>query len=369
MKVEFVYFIVLWLNAFPVKTVISSKYSPRELLIRWRMDYKKHYRVFPGTYCEVHNEPVLLNTMKPRMHEAIALGPTRNLQGSMKFYSLDMGRMLKRHSFTAMPMSDRVIKWVNAIRLQELQGHKFCFLNLQQEPFTWTDEVPEDDPEFQGMLEGEEEEAIYPDILAELPGVTLEDVDDPLPVIVDEPELDFRELAVRALDNAGINPDKQLRGAHDLAPTVQAQGPVIVEANNSRIIYEVTFDLPNAGLGGVPAEPAPAPPEETFTDDRDNILVAPTAAADKDLDQCYPIQSRRSVVGHQRYDTYALRMTFLQLGTTQAHRSVIKAGHLARMGRAEWLLATMASNATCDMINNAIHKIDPELTTTHEDKV
>jgi hypothetical protein len=37
MKIEFVYFIVLWLNAFPVKTGVSSIYSPQELLVRWRL--------------------------------------------------------------------------------------------------------------------------------------------------------------------------------------------------------------------------------------------------------------------------------------------------------------------------------------------
>ncbi len=33
MKIEFIYFMVFWLNAFPVKTGISGVYSPRELLV------------------------------------------------------------------------------------------------------------------------------------------------------------------------------------------------------------------------------------------------------------------------------------------------------------------------------------------------
>jgi hypothetical protein len=40
MKIEFVYFTVLWLNAFPVKMGISSTYSPQEILVHWRLDYK-----------------------------------------------------------------------------------------------------------------------------------------------------------------------------------------------------------------------------------------------------------------------------------------------------------------------------------------
>ncbi len=95
MKIEFVYFIVLWLNAFPVKSGISATYSPRELILCWRLDYKKHCRVLPGMYCKVHNEPVPTNTMAWRTHECIALGPTENLQGSVKFYCLTTGRVLK----------------------------------------------------------------------------------------------------------------------------------------------------------------------------------------------------------------------------------------------------------------------------------
>ncbi len=129
MKIEFVYFIVLWLNAFPVKSRISAVYLLRELIVRWRLDYKKHCRVLPGTYCEVHDEPTLTNTMAWQMHECIALGPTRNLQGSIKFYCLTTGRVLKCCSFTPMPMPDWVIKRVDAIGERKGQGRTFRFLN------------------------------------------------------------------------------------------------------------------------------------------------------------------------------------------------------------------------------------------------
>ena len=104
----------------------------------------------PGTYCEVHDEPVPTNTMTPRTHEAIALGPTGNLQGSVKFYCLNTGRVLKRRSFTAMPMPARFIRRVNAIGAREGQGREFRFVNRKREPFSWTDEVPKDDPDFLG---------------------------------------------------------------------------------------------------------------------------------------------------------------------------------------------------------------------------
>ena len=77
------FFVALWLNAFPVKNGISAVYSPRELIAKWKMDHKKHYRVEVGTYCEVHDKPSLSNSTDFRIHEGIALGPRRNLQGSV----------------------------------------------------------------------------------------------------------------------------------------------------------------------------------------------------------------------------------------------------------------------------------------------
>jgi hypothetical protein len=142
MKIEFVYFMVLWLNAFPVKDGISAAFSPRELLVWWQMDYSKHCRVLPGTYCEVHVEPSPSNTMTPRTHEAIAMGPTGNLQGRVKFFCFTTGCILKQRSFTPYPMPDRVIKCVNAIGLREKQDCTFWFLNRRQEPHEWTDTVP-----------------------------------------------------------------------------------------------------------------------------------------------------------------------------------------------------------------------------------
>ncbi len=121
------------------REVGSQNFLPRELLIRWRLDYKKHCCVMPGTYCEVHDEPVPTNTMVARTHKAIALGPTGNLQGSVKFYCIHTGWVLKRRLFMPMPKPDLVIQRVNRIRerekqlgcllLQESSGF-LCFLFL-----------------------------------------------------------------------------------------------------------------------------------------------------------------------------------------------------------------------------------------------
>ena len=78
-KIEIVYFTTLWLNAFPVRNGVSTKYLPRELILRWKIDYKKYCRVLVGTYYEVYNEPLPSNTMMSCTYKAIALGPTGNL--------------------------------------------------------------------------------------------------------------------------------------------------------------------------------------------------------------------------------------------------------------------------------------------------
>ncbi len=79
MKIKFIYFVMLWLKTFPVKDGILTTYSPRELLVPWRLDYTKHWWVLPSTYFEAHNMPMPSNTMVPHTHKTTALGPTGNL--------------------------------------------------------------------------------------------------------------------------------------------------------------------------------------------------------------------------------------------------------------------------------------------------
>ncbi len=91
------------------------------------------------------------------------------------------------------------------------QGRAFRFTNRSKESYEWTDLVPEDDPDFQGLLE--DNEAPFPDISTELPGVPLEEEESDFQVVTDEPEPDFKDLATAALDNAGINTADRLCAA------------------------------------------------------------------------------------------------------------------------------------------------------------
>ncbi len=227
-------------------------------------------------YFEVHDEPSPSNVVQvSRTHEAIAMGPTGNLQGSVKFYCLNTGRILKQCSFTPYPMPAWIIKWVNRIGAREKQGRSFRFLNCQATSIEWTDKVPEDDAEFQGLLE-DKEPPPYPDVSPKLPGVELEFEEPDFKVVMDKPEPVFCELAAAALDNAGINLADRLRAARDLAAAGAAthSKPTLVEANNDKIVYKIIFDLPNAGLGIVPPDAPPPPTDNAGMSDMAHATVA-----------------------------------------------------------------------------------------------
>ena len=147
-KIELVYFIVFWLNAFPSKTGVPRQFSPREFILRLKVDYKKHCRVPFGSYCEVHDEPEPTNSQTPRTHPAIALGPSGNLQGTVKFYSLSTGCVLRRRAFTIIPVPQSIINKVNKIGKKEGHNRTFSFADRSKVPFPWDDEVPIEDPSF-----------------------------------------------------------------------------------------------------------------------------------------------------------------------------------------------------------------------------
>ena len=133
-------------------------------------------------------------------------------------------------------MPNRVIKRVNKIGEQEGHGRTFRFLNRQKQACEWADEVPEDDDDFQGLLEDKVEDAPYPDISAELPGVELDEEEREFLTILDEPEPDFCDMTAAALHNAGIDGDTTIRAgrarALAAARAVQ-QGAAVVEMRMS----------------------------------------------------------------------------------------------------------------------------------------
>ncbi len=170
--------------------------------------------------------------------------------------------------------------------------------------------------------------------------------------VTDKPEADFWELASAALHNVGINADDRIRAA--LGAAAEHSTPAVIKSNEDEFVYEVTFELPDAGL--VPIADNFAVP---LGDDRDDTLVAPIVVDNIDTVQdapapCYPTRARRSAIGGQPYDEFAPRVAFLQLGTTRAHSNVLEGAKSARMSKEKRMLATTSSNATL-VIDNTIH--------------
>ncbi len=74
-----------------------------------KLDVKLHCRAPFESYCEIHIDPDIMNTLEPRTNWAICMGPMGNLQGSYKFLWLATGNKVTQRKFTKMPVTGAVI--------------------------------------------------------------------------------------------------------------------------------------------------------------------------------------------------------------------------------------------------------------------
>jgi hypothetical protein len=134
-----------------------------------KVDYAKHCRARWGSYVEASDDLDVTNTMRDRTSPCIVLGPTGNIQGSVRCYNLETKSIVKRRTITPLPMPDRVIRRVIALGKRSKQKRKSAhlqFLNRVQQEFDWVIE------ETAGLVKPEPSET---DALpAEIPGVQLE---------------------------------------------------------------------------------------------------------------------------------------------------------------------------------------------------
>jgi hypothetical protein len=116
---------MFYINAFIWKKGVSPFLSPLTILEGVVLDYNLHFQVIFGEYA--HTYEVTTNDMKRRTVGAIALGPTGNLQGGIRFYSLITGRILQRdkNSYTPMKMPEDAIRRINALTKKSVKGIRF----------------------------------------------------------------------------------------------------------------------------------------------------------------------------------------------------------------------------------------------------
>jgi hypothetical protein len=113
--------------------------------------------------------------MVTRSTPAIVLGPTGNLQGTYKFFSLATGKKVKRRAFTPYPMPDSVIEKVEAYAKSAALPGIFDFSNRNGILFEWNEEVDES-PE--GIVDVEDI-TLYPSLAVEHPGA-FHEINEPL---------------------------------------------------------------------------------------------------------------------------------------------------------------------------------------------
>ena len=101
------------LNDLPDKDWISQKYSPRKMVTKWNLEFKKQQKVVLGSYMEAHDNPNIINKIPPNTDDYITIGPTGNLQGTQKMFCLKPGRVLKRMKTNPMIASDQITKKMN----------------------------------------------------------------------------------------------------------------------------------------------------------------------------------------------------------------------------------------------------------------
>jgi hypothetical protein len=219
--IELIHHVVMWLNAFPSKSGVSSTLSPREIVLKHKLDFKIHCRAQFGEYCEAHDEPSITNSMTPRTSPAIVLGPTGNLQGTYKLFSLNTFKKIKRRKFTVMPMPDSVIKKIERYANNNTARGNLDFADRNGVLFEWNDDVDEN-PEH--IVEHEQEP--YPSIESEFPGIDLQRDDIQAVEADDEPPQGQLENA--ALENADIERNNYNADDIDLIEPVVDVGVVPV---------------------------------------------------------------------------------------------------------------------------------------------
>ncbi len=170
-----VFFVVKLLNYFPAKGGVLDHHSPKAIMSGEVISYKQYSMPF-GTYCQVHEQDMPCNSLAARTQGAISLGPSNNVQGGQKFYTLDTGKDVTRYSWTLIPMPTAVIERVN--ELSKEQPSQVTFEDRQGQPIGDIDATAyiddSQDYEFPGVPVAENNiPGVHNRDAVELPGVDM----------------------------------------------------------------------------------------------------------------------------------------------------------------------------------------------------
>jgi hypothetical protein len=199
MFLHLLHFVMMWLNNFPTSNGISADFSPRKIILRHHLSYKRHCRAPFGACCKTHEDNAPINSMRSRALPAICLGPTGNLQGRYHFLNLVTGSVIKPRTFDELPVPQSIIDHVTALAAKSGVSSNLIFADSCRVPFEWSTKhasVPPITPV-----------APYPGIPAKMPGVLInrhQPTQDAPPVPPCPHEPDWEQMADKAVDNADL---------------------------------------------------------------------------------------------------------------------------------------------------------------------
>jgi hypothetical protein len=84
-----------------------------------KLDYSVICKIPFGAYAQVHVDLDIMNTMESRTTRAINLGPTGNIQGAHKFFSLKIGEIIVQRTWTELPVPNDVIDRLDEMTLDK----------------------------------------------------------------------------------------------------------------------------------------------------------------------------------------------------------------------------------------------------------
>ena len=109
------------LNYFPPKQGVSATFTPRMILHRKSLDYKRHCSIPIFSYVQATDSPNPKNNQRPRTLDCIYLRPLTNAQGGHELLHLATNRVITRvkEQIVPVPCPDSIIQAVHALAAKE----------------------------------------------------------------------------------------------------------------------------------------------------------------------------------------------------------------------------------------------------------
>ena len=104
----------MWINAITCKSGELQGIYPRKLVIGRTVSYKRECWACIEDYVEASTYAIVTNDNTPRTHSCIALVRSGNLQGSVKCFDIETGKVVVRRTINQIPCPERMIKKASA---------------------------------------------------------------------------------------------------------------------------------------------------------------------------------------------------------------------------------------------------------------